>query len=63
MWLFKAHFLFGLELGTINQLSFEGLKKAFSHGVIPAVPFTAHVLCNTVWGVIVPNSQELASMV
>ncbi len=45
---FQTHFFPGFKLSTINQLCFEGLKKAFSHGIIPTVPLTAHTLSYTV---------------
>ena len=36
----------GLISGFINDISepfrFKGVKKTFNHGIIPAVPFSAH---------------------
>jgi len=32
----------------MNRLSFQGMKEAFRHGIIPTVAFTAHALANAV---------------
>jgi hypothetical protein len=32
------------EFGAIDQFRFESFEKAFSHGIIPAIAFSAHAL-------------------
>jgi len=43
----QTHFFLGLEFGTIYQLCLERFEETFSHGVVPAIPFTAHALSHT----------------
>ena len=45
---FVLSFLSRFKVAMMDQFCFQGMKKAFSDRVIPAIPFTAHALYHTV---------------
>ncbi len=44
---FLFSLLSGLKFAMMGQFGFQGMKKAFSDRVIPAIPFTTHALYHT----------------